>query len=217
MEKAFCSMAKGVSMTSSAILRSSSFATRSPFEDDRNALFDIIYKRSFGRGDITLSSGKKSDFYFDMKPSMLDAKGAHLMAKLLLAEVVVVGGDYVGGLEMGAVPITGAVCAYSHFVNTPINGFFVRKTAKEHGSKKRVEGPAKNENLNGKKLVVIDDVTTSGASALLAVVACREAGADVLLVVSIVDRGEGASETFAAENINFKSIFHASDFLNRPL
>jgi len=83
--------------------------------------------------------------------------------------------------------------------------------------KKRVEGPAKNENLSGKKLVVIDDVTTSGASALLAVVACREAGADVLLVVSIVDRGEGASETFAAENINFKSIFHASDFLNRPL
>ncbi|MFZ2108035.1 MAG: orotate phosphoribosyltransferase [Roseiarcus sp.] len=204
-------------MTSSAILRPSSFATRSSFEDDRNALFDIIYERSFGRGDITLSSGKKSDFYFDMKPSMLDAKGAHLMAKLLLAEVVEVGGDYVGGLEMGAVPITGAVCAYSHVVNAPINGFFVRKTAKEHGSKKRVEGFARNENLRDKKLVVIDDVTTSGASALLAVVACREAGADVLLVVSILDRGEGASETFAAENINFKSIFHASDFLNRSL
>jgi orotate phosphoribosyltransferase len=172
-------------------------------------------KRSFGRGEITLSSGKKSDFYFDMKPSMLDPAGAYFMAKLLLAGVSAAGGEYVGGLEMGAVPITGAICAYSHSAKTPVSGFFVRKAAKEHGAKKLVEGFMKDEKLTGKKLVIVEDVTTSGASALKAVEACRAAGADVRLVISVVDRGEGAAEAFAEAGIPFKSLFHAQQFLDR--
>ena len=85
-------------MTSAAILGSPTFAAPERDEEAR-ALFDIIYRLSFGRGDVTLASGKKSNYYFDMKPSMLDPEGAHLMAKGLLAEVLAVGGEYVGGLE----------------------------------------------------------------------------------------------------------------------
>ena len=184
--------------------------------DERQALFDLIFRRSFGRGEIVLSSGLKSNFYFDMKPSMLDPHGAFLMAKLLLAEVLAAGGDYVGGLEMGAVPITGAICAYSFSAGAPVKGFFVRKKAKEHGAKKLVEGFLASESLAGKKLAIVEDVTTSGASALQAVIACRELGAEVKLVVSIVDRGEGAAKAFSDQGVPFKSLFPAADFLNRP-
>jgi orotate phosphoribosyltransferase len=194
--------------------RPQSFAGNNLAEDERAALFEIIRDRSFGRGDVILASGKRSDFYFDMKPSMLDPKGAYLIAKGLLAEALEAGGEYVGGLEMGAVPITGAICAYSHSVNRPVRGFFVRKRAKEHGAKKLVEGFLKDEPLDRRNLVIVEDVTTSGASALQAVDACRELGADVRLVASIVDRGEGATETFSDRGIRFRSLFHADDFLN---
>jgi orotate phosphoribosyltransferase len=201
-------------MTSAAIVRPTAFAAPGR-EEERQALFEIIYRHSFGRGDVTLSSGKKSNYYFDMKPSMLDPRGAHLMAKCLLAEVLAVGGEYVGGLEMGAVPITGAICQLSYTAGTPVSGFFVRKRAKAHGAKKLIEGLKAGETVRGKRLVVIDDVTTSGASALVAVEACRQEGADVRLVVSVVDRCEGAAEACADQGIPFKSLFVATDFLDR--
>ena len=137
-------------MTRAALLRSPAFATR-PEEDDARALSDIIYRRSFGRGHITLSSGQKSDFYFDMKPSMLDPRGCHLMAKMLLAEVVQAGGLFVGGLEMGAVPITGAICELSYREGKPVSGFFVRKKAKEHGAKNlsKVSPPTRRRTARG--------------------------------------------------------------------
>ena len=136
------------------------------------------------------------------------------MAKGLLAEVLAVGGEYVGGLEM-ARSITGAICQLSYTAGTPVSGFFVRKKAKEHGAKKLIEGLKAGETLRGKKIVVVEDVTTSGASALVAVEACRQEGADVRLVVSVVDRCEGAAKTFADEGVAFKSLFVATDFLNR--
>lgn len=201
-------------MTSAAMPISPTLAAPERDEEAR-ALFDIIYRLSFGRGDVTLSSGKKSDYYFDMKPSMLDPQGAHLIAKGLLAEVLAAGGEYVGGLEMGAVPITGAICQLSYTMGMPVFGFFVRKKAKDHGARKLIEGLKTGETLRGKRVVIVEDVTTSGASALVAVEACRQEGADVRLVVSVVDRCEGAAETFANEGIAFKSLFVAADFLNR--
>ncbi|MFI5014513.1 MAG: orotate phosphoribosyltransferase [Hyphomicrobiales bacterium] len=183
-------------------------------EADRVTLKEIIARKSFGRGKITLSSGRESDFYFDLKPSMLDPVGASVIAKQILSEVVRVGGEFVGGLEMGAVPITGAVCQYSAQNHTPVLGFFVRKKPKEHGAKKVIEGLPPHENLKGRRVVIVEDVTTSGDSALRAVQACEAEGAEVVLVVSIVDREEGATQAFADRGISFKSLYRASEFLH---
>ena len=150
-----------------------------------------------------------------MKPSMLDPEGAWLIAEQLLAEVGRVGGEYLGGLEIGAVPITGAVALLSRQTGAPVAGFFVRKAAKGHGAKKLIEGLPKGQTLAGRRVVVVDDVMTSGDSAIKAVEACLEAGANVVLAVAIVDRREGAEEAFRSRGIPFKALFSAAEFLSR--
>ncbi len=108
--------------------------------DSRARLFDIIRKRSFGRGDITLASGRKSDFYFNLKPTMLDAEGAALLAELTLDALQGENIDYVGGLEMGAVPLAGAIAQLSFMRGKPIQAFFVRKKPKSMARACRSKG-----------------------------------------------------------------------------
>ena len=163
----------------------------------RARLAEIIRKRSFGRGEITLASGRKSDFYFNLKPTMLDPEGATLLAELTFEALRDDNLDYVGGLEMGAVPLAGAIAQLSWIKGHPIAAFFVRKKPKEHGARLAVEGLAKGESLQGKRIVIVEDVTTTGGSALKAVEAVRDAGGEIVLVFTMVDREEGASETFA--------------------
>jgi orotate phosphoribosyltransferase len=122
--------------------------------------------------------------------------------------------DFVGGLEMGAVPIATAVAIASHRRGGALQAFFVRKKPKDHGAKKLVEGLPKGETLKGKNVVVLEDVTTTGGSALQAVAALREEGANVVLVLTIVDRLEGAAETFAKEKLPFRALYTADEFLN---
>jgi len=184
-------------------------------EDKKARLADIIRERSFGYGHVVLASGKVSNFYFDMKPTMLDPEGASLIAHLLFEVIEDVGADYVGGLEMGAVPITGGVCQLSFERGKPVRGFFVRKQSKGHGAKKLVEGLTAKESLVGKKLIIVEDVTTTGESAYKAIQACREAGANVVLVVTIVDREDGAAAFFKSRNVSFTSLYQASEFLGR--
>src|ERR1700748_1808573 len=126
----------------------------------RARLAEIIRKRSFGRGEITLASGRKSDFYFNLKPTMLDPEGAALLAELTFEALKDDGLDYIGGLEMGAVPLAGAVAQVSWLKGHPIAAVFFRQKAKEHGAKLAVEGLARDEKLEGKRVVVIEDVTT---------------------------------------------------------
>jgi orotate phosphoribosyltransferase len=183
--------------------------------ESHDSLEEIIFRKAFGRGRITLSSGKASTFYFDMKPAMLDPEGADLISERIHREATLVGGEFVGGLEIGAVPITGAVCQRSYRTGHPIHGFFVRKKPKDHGAKKQIEGLPRGGSLSGKRVVIVDDVTTSGASALIAVGACKAEGAEIALVISIVDREEGAAQAFAKLQIPFKSLYQASTFLNR--
>ena len=121
--------------------------------------------------------------------------------------------DYIGGLEMGAVPIASAAAAISALTSSPVHAFFVRKTPKEHGAKLLIEGLTKDESLAGKRVAVIEDVTTTGGSALKAVEAVKDAGAEVALVFTMVDRQEGAAETFAAAGIRFEALFKAEEFL----
>src|SRR6201997_1962544 len=142
----------------------------------RARLHEIIRKRSFGRGEVTLASGRKSDFYFNLKPTMLDPEGATLLAELTYETLKDDGLDFVGGLEMGAVPLAGAIAQISWIKGHPISAFFVRKKPKEHGARLAVEGLAKGESLRGKRVVVVEDVTTTGGSAMKAGEAGREAG-----------------------------------------
>ncbi len=181
----------------------------------RVRLKEIIAKRSFGLGEVTLASGRKSHFYFNLKPTMLDPEGAALLAQLTLAALASEKLDAIGGLEMGAVPISGAVAALSWISGAPLPNFFVRKKPKEHGAKLLVEGLTKGENLSGKTVAIVEDVTTTGESALKAAQAAQESGAKVSLVLTIVDRQEGATETFSKAGLRFHALFTADEFLNR--
>ena len=179
----------------------------------RARLAEIIRKRSFGRGEITLASGRKSDFYFNLKPTMLDPEGAALLAELTYEALKDDNLDFVGGLEMGAVPLAGAIAQLSWLKGHPIAAFFVRKKPKEHGARLAVEGLAKGETLQGKRVVIVEDVTTTGGSAMKAVESVRETGAEVVLVLTMVDREEGATEAFAEAGLPFRSLYKAGEFL----
>ena len=179
----------------------------------RARLAKIIAARSFGRGEITLASGRKSDFYFNLKPTMLDPEGAALLAELSFDALKDDNVDYIGGLEMGAVPIAGAIAQLSWLKGHPIAAFFVRKKPKEHGARLAVEGLAKGETLQGKRIVIVEDVTTTGGSAIKAVDAVKDAGGEVVMVFTMVDRDEGAAETFKEAGITFRSLYKAGEFL----
>ncbi len=167
----------------------------------RNKLFMLLKERAFRRGKVILASGRESDFYFDMKPAMLDPDGASLLAEIILQELRGVDAECVGGIEMGAVPLIAPVAMKSLDHGRHLRGFFVRKAVKDHGTKKRVDGA----DIAGKSVVILEDVTTTGGSALLAV--------EKLRVLSILDRGEGASDLYAAAGIPFKSLYRAEEFL----
>ena len=184
---------------------------------DRARLIAIIKERSFEKGgERKLASGRTSTFYFNMKPTMLHAEGAHLIGMLVLDALKGNKVDLVGGLEMGAVPIAAAVAATSQMLikagERPVSAFFVRKQAKDHGTQSLIEGLAKGETLKGKRVVVVEDVTTTGGSALKAVEALKAEGAIIVRVLTLVDRQEGAAETFAKAGIAFTSILSTDDF-----
>ena len=180
---------------------------------NRTRLIEIITERSFQTGtDMKLASGRKSNFYFNMKPTMMHPEASALMAQLILDAVAGDAPDLLGGLEMGAVPLASAVCALSHRDGRPLAAFFVRKQVKEHGTQSLVEGFAPGETMAGKRVVIVEDVTTTGGSALKAVDIVREAGGEVVRVVTVVDRLEGARDAFAAADMPFTAILSSSDF-----
>ncbi len=180
---------------------------------DREALLEIIRKRSFRQGGaFKLASGRTSTIYFNLKPAMLDPEGSRLIGAALAERSANLGADYVGGLELGAVPLVAATAAMSAVAGRPVRALFVRKSAKEHGTQNLIEGLAEGEMPAGKKVIVLEDVTTTGGSALRAIAALREAGASVEHVVTIVDREEGAEEAFATAGIMLHALFRKSDF-----
>lgn len=180
---------------------------------DRARLIEIVRQRSYGSGvEIKLASGRTSNFYFNMKPTMLHPEGSWLIGRLVCATIGPGGADLVGGLEMGAVPIATAATAASHMAGSPMPAFFVRKQAKGHGTQSLIEGLGPGESVAGKRVVVLEDVTTTGGSAMKAIEAVRAAGGTIVSVVTVVDREEGAAETFAEARVSFVPILRASDF-----
>ena len=177
--------------------------------DARQRLKDIIATRCMKRGQFKLASGKTSTWYFDMKPAVMDPEGASLMARLMLDALKDEPMDSIGGLAMGAIPIATAVSTVSYaYGERRIPAFFVRKEPKERGTEKLVEGLAKP----GTTVVVVEDVTTTGGSALKAVAAMREMGCTVNVIATLLDRQEGAAENLAKEGLRLVPLFRRDDF-----
>ncbi len=179
----------------------------------RHRLREIITEKSFSSGrEVKLASGRTSRFYFNMKPTMLDPEGAWLIARLMLGELAGTEVELAGGLEMGAVPLAAALTVLSHEAGMPIRAFFMRKQAKAHGTRSLIEGLLPGESLEGKTLAILEDVTTTGGSALKTVDAVQAAGARVARVITVVDREEGAAQLFAERGLAFLPLLRASDF-----
>lgn len=177
----------------------------------RRRLVEIIAEKSLLSGtEIKLTSGQDSSFYFDMKPTLFDPEAAGLIADLILEALRDERVDFIGGMEMGAVPIVACVAERS-FPERPLQGFFVRKQIKAHGTKRSIEGLPEGA-LRGKDVVLVEDVTTTGGSVLKAVEAARAEGARVDTVVTVVDRLEGAEAGLARHDLRLISLLTATDF-----
>ena len=175
---------------------------------DRRRLQVIIQRESvLTGGDFQLSGGGISSLFFDMKKTMLHPEGSNLIADLMLDALENGGEEYVGGLEMGAVPLVAAVCVKS-FRRRPVKAFFVRKAVKDHGTAKLIDGQIED----GAAVVVVEDVTTTGASALKACGVVRDRGCTVSRVITIVDRLEGARENLVREGLELVALFTRDDF-----
>ena len=169
----------------------------------------LIKENSLLRGpNFTLASGETSKYYFNMKNTTFDPEGSSLLSDLILEILEPFDVESIGGLEMGAVPIAASVTSRSFQKGRPIGGFFVRKETKKHGTKSLIEP----EQVAGTKVAVIEDVTTTGTSALRAVDALEAAGCKVSVVITLVDRMEGARKAFSGRNLDFVALFEASDF-----
>jgi len=155
-------------------------------------------------GDFTLTSGKKSTYYFDGKKLTLSPEGAYQIGKVLFEESRGLGVDAVGGVATGAYPIVAAVAVISQLEGKPIPTFIVREVAKEHGTKRQIEGHLKE----GWRVAMLEDVITTGSSVLRAIKAVEEAGGSVVKVMAIVDRHEGGSDKLKEEGYDFTPILH---------
>lgn len=163
---------------------------------DQDLLRRLLQARSLSFGDFTLSSGQRSTYYIDARRTTMSAEGIAVIGRLGLAAIRQQGwqADSVGGLTMGADPVAYAIARAS--VDSPpiINAFSVRKAAKEHGTRRRVEGSFEA----GHRVVVVEDVITSGGSTLQAIEALRDEGATVVGVLAVVDRRQGGQQAISA-------------------
>ncbi|MGL4461314.1 MAG: orotate phosphoribosyltransferase [Planctomycetia bacterium] len=169
---------------------------------DRAALIDLLKREAVMFGDFTLASGRKSNTYIDCRRVTLSAAGAALVGAGLLELLADLEYDAVGGLTLGADPILSAMLTIAGTEGRPLRGFIARKQAKDHGAGKLVEGPIRA----GDRVVVVDDVATSGGSCFLAIEAAEAVGAKVAAVAVVLDRLSGAADAFAARGYPFRAL-----------
>jgi orotate phosphoribosyltransferase len=177
----------------------------------RDELAALIREKALKFGDFTLASGKKAKFYLDCKQVTLNPRGSRLVAEGIL-DLLAQGGSLpkaVGGMAIGADPITAAVVTMSDLRGTPITGFMIRKEAKGHGTNQYVEGPVQS----GDSVVIVEDVVTTGGSSLAAIDRAEAFGLKVARVIGIVDRMEGGAEAFAQRGYPFATLFTIRDFV----
>ncbi len=179
---------------------------------DKQQLMDLMRARALRFGQFTLASGKQASYYLDGKQITLDSSGARLIADGILDLLADRMPDAVGGMAIGADPITAAVVTMAGVRGLPLRGFMVRKEAKGHGAKQFVEGPVKA----GDRVVIVEDVVTTGGSSLMAIDRVESVGLVVERVIAIIDRLEGGAAAFAARGIPLESLLSIRDFGIEP-
>ena len=174
----------------------------------RNRLVELFRERALKFGSFTLASGKTASYYLDGKQITLHSEGLRLVGEGLLDLLDGVNFQAIGGMSIGADPIIGGVLAAAGARGRELVGFLVRKEPKGHGTQRYIEGPVEP----GMKVVVVDDVVTTGGSSLLAIDRIQEFGCEVVAVLTIVDRLEGGAANFAARGLTLKSLLTIEDF-----
>ena len=173
-------------------------------------LKELIKEKALQFGDFTLASGKKATYYLDGKQVVLDSEGAMLIGEGIL-DLIYEGGvfpDAVGGMAIGADPITAAVITIAGTQGVQLKGCMVRKESKDHGTQKFVEGPVQP----GHHIIVVEDVVTTGGSSLLAIERLEDAGLVVDEIIAVIDRMEGGKDSFISRGYKFRSLFTIEDF-----
>jgi orotate phosphoribosyltransferase len=180
---------------------------------DRDALVALVREKALKFGHFTLASGKQATYYLDGKQVTLDAVGARLVAEGLL-DLMAAGKmpAAVGGMSIGADPITAAIITMSGVRGQPLRGFMIRKEPKGHGTNKYLEGPVQP----GERAVIVEDVVTTGGSSLLAIERAEAFGLKVIGVMAVIDRMEGGAEAFAARGYPLSSLLTIRDFGIEP-
>lgn len=172
---------------------------------DRESLLAEIHNKAVVHGKVVLSSGLEADFYLDLRRITLDGVAAPLIGRVMLDLTADLDYDAVGGLTLGADPVALSMLHAAASRGQELDAFVVRKTQKAHGMQRRIEGPE----IKGRRVLVVEDTSTTGGSPLTAVEAVREAGAEVVAVATIVDRGAAAK--MAAEGIEYRTAFTLDD------
>jgi len=175
--------------------------------DDREQLLSLVRDLAVVRGRVTLSSGQEADYYVDLRRITLSGLAAPLVGRTLLELTADLDFEAVGGLTMGADPVAAAMLHAAAAQGRRLDAFVVRKSAKAHGLQRRVEGP----DVEGRRVLVVEDTTTTGGSPLTALEALREAGAVPVAVATIADRDTGAGEKIEAEGVPYRSLYSLQD------
>jgi orotate phosphoribosyltransferase len=188
--------------------------TAAPASSPLRELVDLIASRALKRGTFRLASGREANFYLDAKQVVLEARGSMLVGRAILERLKSLGPlpDAVGGMSIGADPITSAVVTMAGVEGLPLKGFLVRKEPKDHGTKKYVEGPVEP----GQRVVIVEDVVTTAGSSLVAIDRARDFGLVVERVVVVIDRLAGGREALAARGIPLESLVTIRDLGIEP-
>jgi orotate phosphoribosyltransferase len=181
-----------------------------PDADLKARLADLVGQLAVVHGRVTLSSGRQADYYVDLRRATLHHEASPLIGQLLRQLTADWDFDAVGGLTLGADPVATSML---HAHGRPLDAFVVRKQAKAHGMQRQVEGP----DVRGRRVLVVEDTTTTGNSPMTAVEALREIGAEVVGVATIVDRQTGAGEVFAKVGLSYRYLLGLDDLGLPPM
>lgn len=177
----------------------------------KKKLAKLLLRLSYKEGDFTLTSGKKSEYYFDCKQTALHAEGGYLIGRLFFEMLKKYDVDGVGGMTLGADPLITGVTVVSHLEGRPLPGFIIRKKSKGHGTDQYLEGLANFK--EGDKVVLLEDVCTTGGTLITAAQRVRDAGLNIVGVLAVLDREEGGRDKLKEAGLELDSIFTRQELL----